>query len=155
MDMARTFYSQEFEGDTYARGKVNEIQISPKHAMEIASFIRKKRTSEAIAYLEQVVEGKKPVPFRRFNRKVAHKRGLSGWDAGRYPKKASKAYIRLLHSVVKNAEYLGLDTENLEIVHVAANRGRTFRGIFPRAMGRATPKRKETVNIEIVVREVQ
>ncbi|HNS83386.1 MAG TPA: 50S ribosomal protein L22, partial [Methanolinea sp.] len=76
-------------------------------------------------------------------------------DAGRYPKKASHAYIRLLQSVVKNAEYIGLDTEKLEIVHVSANRGRGFRGMFPRAMGRATPKRRETVNIEIVVREVQ
>jgi large subunit ribosomal protein L22 len=155
MDMARTLYSRSFEGDTYARGKVNEIQVSPKHAMEIASFIQNKRTSEVIPYLQQVIEGKKPIPFRRFNRKVAHKRGLSGWDAGRFPKKASRAYIRLLHSVIKNAEYLGLDTENLEIVHAAANRGRAFRGIFPRAMGRATPKRRETVNIEIVVREVQ
>ncbi|MCQ8893435.1 MAG: 50S ribosomal protein L22 [Methanolinea sp.] len=155
MEMARTLYSREYTGDTYARGKVNEIQISPKHAIEIASFIRNKKTSDVISYLEQVIEGKKAIPFRRFNRKVAHKRGLDGWDAGRYPKKASAAYIRLLHSVIKNAEYLGLDTENLEIVHAAANRGRAFRGIFPRAMGRATPKRKETVNIEIVVREVQ
>jgi large subunit ribosomal protein L22 len=61
----------------------------------------------------------------------------------------------LIHSVTKNAEYLGLDTERLEIIHVAANRGRGSEGIFPRAMGRATPKRRETVNIEIVVKEVQ
>jgi len=155
IDMARTLYSQEFEGDTYARGKINEIQVSPKHAIEIAAFIRDMKASEAISSLEQVVVGKKPVPFRRFNRNVAHKKGISGWDAGRYPKKASQAYIRLLRSVIKNAEYLGLDTDNLEIVHVAANRGRAFRGVFPRAMGRATPKRRETVNIEIVVREVQ
>lgn len=142
-----------FEGETFARGKASEVQISPKHAIEIASFIRHRKVSEAISYLTQVVEGKKPIPFFRFKRKVAHKRGLSGWCAGRYPKKASKAYLRLLHSVVKNAEYLGLDTENLEIVHVAANRGRAYRGIFPRAMGRATPKRKETVNIEIIAKE--
>jgi large subunit ribosomal protein L22 len=61
----------------------------------------------------------------------------------------------LIHSVTKNAEYLGLDTEHLEIINVAANRGRGFEGIFPRAMGRASPKRRETVNIEIVVKEVQ
>lgn len=155
MDMARTLYSQNIGGDNVARGKANELPISPKHAMEIASFLKSKRTNEAISYLEQVIDQKKAIPFRRFNRKVAHKRGLPGWDAGRYPKKASHAYIRLIQSVVKNAEYIGLDTENLEIVHVSANRGRGLRGIFPRAMGRATPKRRETVNIEIVVREVQ
>jgi large subunit ribosomal protein L22 len=154
MDMARTGYSTALEGDTLARGKANELPISPKHAMEIARFIRNKKTGEAVAYLEEVVAQKKAIPFRKFNRKVAHKRGLPGWDAGRYPKKASLAYIRLIHSVTKNAEYLGLDIENLRIVHVAANRGRGFEAFFPRAMGRATPKRRETVNIEIVVREV-
>jgi large subunit ribosomal protein L22 len=155
MDMARTGYSTPVSGDTMARGKANELPISPKHAMEIARFIRNKKTGEVVAYLEEVVAAKKAIPFRKFNHKVAHKRGLSGWDAGRYPRKASLAYIRLIQSVTKNAEYLGLDTGNLRIIHAAANRGRGFEGMFPRAMGRATPKRRETVNIEIVVQEVQ
>ena len=155
MHMARTEYSLKFEGGNYARGKANELPISPKHAIEIASFIKNKQTNEMITYLGMVVAGKKAIPFRKFNRDVAHKRGLIGWDAGRYPKKASLAYIRLLESVKKNAEYIGLDQEKLEIVHVSANRGRGQRAFFPRAMGRATPKRRETVNIEIVVREVE
>ena len=155
MIMARTDYSQKIEGENVARGKVNEVPVSPKHAIEIASFIKDKRADEAVAYLEEVVAGKKAIPFRKFNRNVAHKRGLSGWDAGRYPKKASEAYIRLLNSVTRNAEYIGLDAEKLQIVHVSANRGRGLKGFFPRAMGRATPKRRETVNIEIIVREVE
>ncbi len=155
MDMARVEYSRKFEGDMFARGKVNEVSISPKHSIEIAGFIKNKRINEAIAYLNDVVALKKAIPFRRFNRNVAHKRGLPGnWDAGRYPVKASKTYIRLLESVKKNAEYLGLDAENLKIVHVSANRGRAHKSFFPRAMGRATPKVRETVNIEIIAREV-
>ncbi len=142
------------EGDNIARAKANELPISPKHAIEIADFIKNKTTKEAIAYLEDVVDLKKAIPFKKFNRNVAHKRGLDKWDAGRFPVKASGSYIRLLKSAEKNAEYIGLDTENLKIVHVAANRGRAFRAIFPRAMGRATPKRRETVNIEVIVREV-
>jgi len=153
--MARIEYSKKFEGDMFARGKVNEVSVSPKHSIEIASFIRNKPINEAIAYLNDVVALKKAVPFRRFNRNVAHKRGLPGnWDAGRYPVKASRIYIRLLESVKKNAEYLGLDAENLKIIHVSANRGRAHKAVFPRAMGRATPKARETVNIEIVAREV-
>ena len=155
MDMARIEYSKKFEGDMFARGKVNEVNVSPKHSIEIASFIRNKRINDAISYLNDVVALKKAIPFRRFNRNVAHKRGLPGnWDAGRYPVKASKIYIKLLESVKKNAEYLGLDAENLKIVHVSANRGRAHKAVFPRAMGRATPKVHETVNIEIVAREV-
>jgi large subunit ribosomal protein L22 len=155
MNMARIDYSQKISGDTIARAKANELNMSPKHSIEIATFIRHQRVNEAIAYLKDVIGLKKAVPFRRFNRNVAHKRGLPGnWDAGRYPVKASKAYIRVLESVKKNAEYIGLDADNLEIIHVSANRGRAQKSFFPRAMGRATPKVRETVNIEIVVREV-
>jgi len=155
MDMARTAYSQKLEGENLARGKANELSISPKHSIEIASYIRHKQVNDAIAYLSDVIALKKAIPFKRFNRNVAHKRGLPDtWDAGRYPVKASKAYIRLLESVKKNAEYIGLDAEKLEIVLVSANRGRAQKSFFPRAMGRATPKVRETVNIEIVAKEV-
>jgi large subunit ribosomal protein L22 len=155
MNMARIDYSQKISGDTIAKAKANELNMSPKHSIEIATFIRHQRVNDAIAYLNDVIGLKKAIPFRRFNRNVAHKRGLPGnWDAGRYPVKASRAYIRVLESVKKNAEYIGLDADNLEIIHVSANRGRAQKSFFPRAMGRATPKVRETVNIEIVVREV-
>ena len=155
MAMARTDYSLKIEGDEVARAKANELPISPKHAIEIAAFLKGKTTREAIEYLEDVVALKKAIPFKRFNRNVAHKKGLDKWDAGRYPVKASEGYLKLLRSVEKNAEYIGLDTENLEIFSVSANRGRRQRGIFPRAMGRATPKFAESVNIEILVKEAQ
>lgn len=142
-------------GDQFARAKANELPVSPKHAIEIARFIRNQDVNRAISYLTDVVEKKKAVPFRRFNRNVAHKRGLEGWDAGRYPVKASQGYIKLLESIKKNAEYSGLDADRLVIVHAAANRGRGQKAFFPRAMGRATPKRRETVNIEVIVQEVQ
>jgi large subunit ribosomal protein L22 len=155
MAMARIDYSNKIAGDNIARGKANELPMSPKHSIEIANFIRHQHVNDAIDYLNEVIALKKAIPFRRFNRNVAHKRGLPGnWDAGRYPVKASKAYIRVLNSVKKNAEYIGLDAENLEIIHVTANRGRAQKSFFPRAMGRASPKVRETVNIEIVVREV-
>ncbi|KAF5088477.1 Ribosomal protein L22p/L17e [anaerobic digester metagenome] len=154
MDMARTEYSAKIEGENVARAKANELPVSPKHSIEIARFIRNMTTTDAKAYLADVVALKKAIPFKRFNRNVAHKRGLSKWPAGRYPVKAAEAYIKLLGSVEKNAEYIGLDTEKLLISHVAANTGRGLKAFFPRAMGRATPKRRETVNIEIVVTEV-
>jgi large subunit ribosomal protein L22 len=140
MNMARIDYSQKISGDTIAKAKANELNMSPKHSIEIATFIRHQRVNDAIAYLNDVIGLKKAIPFRRFNRNVAHKRGLPGnWDAGRYPVKASRAYIRVLESVKKNAEYIGLDADNLEIIHVSANRGRAQKSFFPRAMGRATP----------------
>ena len=154
MAMARTGYSKEIEGEEIARAKANEVDISPKHAFEIARFIRRMRTDDAIEYLTGVVALEKAIPLRVHNKKVPHRHGLQGWHTGRYPQKAAKVYIRLLNAVQKNAEYIGLDTANLKIVHVQANRGRRHVAFFPRAMGRATPKNRETVNIEVIVKEV-
>ncbi|MCP1662983.1 MAG: 50S ribosomal protein L22 [Methanocalculus sp. MSAO_Arc1] len=154
--MARTDYIMKIEGENIAKAKANELNCSPKHAIEIASFIRHKDVDFAIDYLNDVILKKKAIPFGRFRRKVAHQKTLKGPVCqGRFPVKASKEYVRLLNSVKKNAEYAGLATDNLEIVHAAANRGRSMKGIFPRAMGRATPKARETVTIEVIVREVE
>jgi large subunit ribosomal protein L22 len=143
------------EGENIARGKVNELPVSPKHSIEIADYIRNKRVADAITELHEIIAQKRPLPFKTFNKNVPHRHGLTGWDAGRYPKKATLAVIKLLESVKKNAEYSGLDTEKLKIVHISANRGRAHRAFFPRAMGRATPKIRESVNIEIIVKEVE
>lgn len=144
----------EIGGEDIARAKANEVDISPKHAFEIARFIRRMRTDDAIEYLTRVAALEKAIPLRVYNKKVPHRRGLVRWHTGRYPQKAAKVYIRLLNAAQKNAEYIGLDAANLKIVHVQANRGRRHEAFFPRAMGRATPKNRETVNIEVIVREV-
>jgi len=154
MAMARTGYSMVIGGDNIARAKANELDISPKHAFEIARFIRRMRTDDAIEYLSKVVTLEKAIPFRVYNKKVPHRHGLAGWHTGRYPQKAARVYIKLLNAAKKNAEYIGLDSANTRIVHVQANRGRRHEAYFPRAMGRATPKNRETVNIEVIVREV-
>lgn len=153
MNMARFDYSNQVTGKDIARGRVNEAPISPKHAIEIADFIKGMKLDDASAYLQSVLALEKPIPFKRFNRDVPHRKGLVGWDAGRYPQKASRVYLRLLNNVRKNAEYNGLEGEQLRIVHVSANRGIRRRSFMPRAMGRATPKDRQTVNIEMVVRE--
>lgn len=153
MNMTRFEYSNQVTGKDIARGRVNEAPISPKHAIEIADFIKGMKLDDASAYLQSVLALEKPIPFKRFNRDVPHRKGLVGWDAGRYPQKASRVYLRLLNNVRKNAEYNGLEGEQLRIVHVSANRGIRRRSFMPRAMGRATPKDRQTVNIEMVVRE--
>ncbi|MDD4254773.1 MAG: 50S ribosomal protein L22 [Methanofollis sp.] len=153
--MARIGYSMQIEGENLARSKANEVSVSPKHSIEIAHFIRGMKADAALEYLEAVVAKKKAIPFKRFNMDVAHKKGLVGWDAGRYPVKASGEFITLIKAAQKNGEYAGLDARKLVIIHAMANRGRSTRGVFPRAMGRATPKMRESVNIELILREVE
>ena len=47
-------------------------------------------------------------------------------------------YYTCLDAVEANAEFKGLNTENLKITHIAAHRGRRIRKFIPRAFGRAS-----------------
>lgn len=125
-----------------------ELHISRKQARELSKAIKGKNVVAARKLLEEVSMLKRAVPFKRYNTGVPHKRGMY---AGRYPQKAAKEFLRVLKNAESNATYKGLDTEAMKISHIATKKGHTFMGTFPRAQGRATPKRHETVSIEIVL----
>ena len=113
------------------------------------------RANLARAYLEDVIALKRAIPFKRYRRNVAHRHGLVGWDAGRYPEKAAKAVLIVLDNALANAEYKGMESEKMRIFHAGTKKGRTIQGWMPRAMGRATPKNTETVSVEMVLTEVK
>ena len=137
-----------------ARAMGLELHISPKHAREICRTLKGMRAKVAQTYLEDVIALKRPVPFKRYARNVAHKHGLYKADAARYPQKAARAILITLESAIANAEYKGLEPDKMKIYHAGTHRGRTIRGWMPRAMGRATPKNTETVSVELILTEV-
>lgn len=132
-----------------------ELHISPKHAREICRTLRGMRANLARAYLEDVIALKRAIPFKRYRGNVAHRHGLVGWDAGRFPEKAAKAVLNVLDNALANAEYKGMESEKMRIFHAGTKKGRTIQGWMPRAMGRATPKNTETVSVEMVLTEVK
>lgn len=154
--MGKVKYSTEndIDPETTAKAMAYELHISPKHAHEVCEAIKGKKVEDAEAYLEDVLDMKAAVPFKRYKKKVPHRRGLEKWYAGRYPLRATAEILKLLRNARGNAEYKGLDTEALRVWRVATKRGRTIRGIMPRAFGRATPKNTDTVTVEIILREV-
>ena len=129
------------------------LKVSPKHCVEICSAIRGMDVAKAKAYLNDVIEMKKAVPFKRHNRDVGHRKGMKGWAAGRYPVKASKAILTVIENAEANAEYKGMDVENLKIEHISSHRGMVIRGAKPRAFGRVTPFNTPTTHIQIVLVE--
>ena len=129
------------------------LKVSPKHAVEICNKIRGMKVENAKNYLEDVIEMKKAVPFKRHNKKVGHRRGLGGWPTGRYPVKAATQILDVLQNAEANAEYKGLDTENLKIMHISSHRGYIIRGWTSRAFGRASPFNTPTTHIQIVLGE--
>ena len=137
------------EKTSKAMGK--ELHISRKQAHEIATAIKGMKLDMAQKFLENVAALKQAVPYKRFTRNIPHRKGMC---SGRYPQKAAKEFLCIIKNAQSNATYKGLDPESMRIIHVETKKGHTYMGQFPRAQGRATPKRQETVTVEMIA-EVQ
>ena len=85
---------------------------------------------------------------------MGHRKG-KGFGPGRFPKKAAQAILDVIEAAESNAEYKGLDPENMLVLHISANQGRVFEGMKPRARGRSTPWNAETTNVEIILKEME
>ncbi|MEM1586251.1 MAG: 50S ribosomal protein L22 [Candidatus Bathyarchaeia archaeon] len=140
-----------YEPTSMARASGRELRISPKAAREICAAIRGMMLEEAKEFLRKVIAKKVAVPYRRYKKKLPHRRGLDG--AGRYPVKAASKILEVLESAEANAEYKGLNTENLRIIHASAYPGAKIKRYMPRAFGRATPKFETLCHVEIVLQE--
>ncbi|MFT4921764.1 MAG: large subunit ribosomal protein L22 [Haloarculaceae archaeon] len=146
-------YSVDADPDTTAKAMLRERQMSHKHSKAIAREIKGKTAGEAVSYLEDVIAGEQAVPFRQHNSGVGHRKDIDGWDAGRFPEKASEAFLDLLENAVGNAEHQGFDGETMEIMHVAAHKVGESQGRKPRAMGRASPWNTPEVDVELILEE--
>lgn len=134
------------ENEKRARAAGISLPISIKHSVEVCSFIRNKKLESAMEQLREVVAGKRAVPYKRYNRDLAHKKGMA---AGRYPKKTCLEIIKILESVKANAEEKGLG-ENLVIKHVSANKAST-----PWRYGRHRRRKAKRTHITVVVEEFE
>ena len=147
-----SFKESEPEGMAKASGR--DLKISPKAAREICGAIRKMKLEEARRFLQDVIDKKRPVPYRRYKKKVPHKAGIEGWHAGRYPVKAALEIMKVLNGLEANAEDKGLYVERLRIVHAAAQRARIIKRYVPRAFGRSSPNFDQYCHVELVVKEI-
>ncbi|MFT0899187.1 50S ribosomal protein L22 [Candidatus Methanoprimaticola sp. MG2] len=145
-------YTAIADADTTAKALGREMPVSPKFAREVAGMIRGMKVETARQALEDVIDKKRAVPLKRYNKRVSHKPGVG---PGRYPVKAAKAILGVLNSAVSNAEYKGLNVDNMAIATISVARGRVIPGHMPRAHGRATQWNQETVNLEIIIEEVE
>jgi len=150
----------DIEESKIAKAVIRDSPISFKEAYEVCKIIRGMSLSEAKDLLRKVIELKEPIPYVRYKRSIAHRKGLgSRWNKwgspiGRYPVKVSKYILKLLENVENNAVSKGLESSKLRIVHIAAHRGPYLKRWTPRAFGRATPWFRTHTSVEVVVAEV-
>jgi len=129
-----------------ARAKGLNLSISHKFAIEICSFIRGKSVPKMRRYLAEVLELKKPIPFKFYKMDLPHQKSRQG--PGRYPINAVRAVLGVLNSAVSNAEDRGMRAEDLFIEAAIANKGpSTWR------YGRQARRKAKRAHVEIVVKE--
>ncbi len=145
--MAQQKYAAtEFNAEHMARARGLSLPISVKKSVEICDLIRFKNLQKAKDILNNIMLKNMPVPLKKFNRGVAHKKGkIAG---GSYPINASKEILAVLKSAESNAQFKGLDTSSMIIKHICAHKAKK-QPHYGRMRGR-TMKR---THIEIILEE--
>ena len=116
------------------------LPISTKTSVAICRFIKGKTINQAVDYLEEVAKGKKVMPMKG---EIPHRKG-KGIMSGRYPKRASEHFIKLLRSLSANSNNNGI--ENPIMVEAVAN-------VANKPFGRFGRTRKKRTHVSIKVME--
>ncbi len=136
----------KFNSELMARALGRDVAVSTKQSIEIANHLRHRKLTQAKSLMEMVIQKKHAVPFKRFTDGVGHRPGKLA--SGRYPVKAAKAFLNLLESVEANAQTKGLNTSELEIIHICAHKAHS-----PVHYGRHSGREFKRSHIEVVVQE--
>jgi large subunit ribosomal protein L22 len=144
---------EELDPEKTVRASAREIRVSHKSAREVCRTIKGMMLAKAKQYLKDVISKKKPVPYRRFTKKLGHRHGLEKTYAGRYPIKTAKYVLKLLEGAEANAENKGLDIDRLQIIHAATSQGMKVKRFTPRAQGRSSPQYETLSHVEMVLQE--
>ena len=154
--MPKWGYSLTEEGldpEKTVKASGREVRVSRKSAYEVCRTIKGMMLPKAKAYLRDVIRKKKPVPFRRYEKKSGHRHGLDKAHAGKYPIKTAGQVLKVLAGAEANAENKGLDTERMRIIHACAYPGMKIKRFKPRAQGRSSPKNETMTHIEVALEE--
>ena len=147
-------FSFPYDPEIHAAARGTGLNISPKAAREVCKALKGMDLEKAKNYLGRVIKMDQAVPFKRHDGKVGHRRG-KGMSTGRYPVKTAAAILKVIESAGNNGEAIHIDIENWRILHIATSRGVSVESRFPRARGRATPKMRESANVEVVLEEIK
>ncbi|MFH1801338.1 MAG: uL22 family ribosomal protein [archaeon] len=107
--------------EAVARGL--NAHLSTKQSAAICRFIKGKKIETAVEDLEKVIVKKKAVPMKG---EIAHRKGRI--MSGKYPKKASEYFIKMLKTLNANCSVNGL--ENPVISEAVANKASKPYGRF-------------------------
>lgn len=154
--MAKKSYQLKVKNEKkIAKACATNEPVSLKYATEMCREIKGKPVDKIEAFLQRIIKHEDYLPLRRYVKKMAHRKGdaKSGTKTGKYPEKLCKSFLNLIESAKANADFKGLDTENLLIYHAFASMG--FRRFSAQPKGKIGGKRrrKKSAHIEIMLIE--
>eukprot|EP00657_Telonema_sp_P-1_P009545 TRINITY_DN378_c0_g1_i3.p1 TRINITY_DN378_c0_g1~~TRINITY_DN378_c0_g1_i3.p1 ORF type:complete len:195 (+),score=73.40 TRINITY_DN378_c0_g1_i3:139-723(+) len=137
------------------KAKGSDLRVHFKNTRETAMAIKNMNLVAAKKYLEDVMDKKRAIPFRRFCGGVgrtaqANASGATNGQA-RWPKKSCQFVLGLLRNAEANAETKDLDTDRLFVSHIQVNRAVQQRRRTYRAHGRINPYMSHPCHIEIIL----
>jgi large subunit ribosomal protein L22 len=144
---------EELDPEKTVKASGREVRVSHKAAREVCRTIKGMMLPKAKQYLRDVMTKKKPVPYKRFTKKLGHRHGLEKAFVGKYPVKVAEHVLRVVEGAEANAENKGLDIDRLCIIHASASQGMKMKRYAPRAQGRTTPHYDILCHIEIALEE--
>ncbi len=104
------------------KAKLNYLRIAPRKVRSAAVLIRGKKVSEAELQLENLL------------------------------KRSATPILKLVRSAVAGAKHdFGIEKSELTVKEIKVNQGPALKRSLPRAFGRATPIRKQSSHIELVL----
>ena len=117
--------------------------------------IEGKKVKRVEEFLQNMIEKKEFLPLRRYNKKVAHRKGNAQdkVKSGRYPLKVAKAFLGVIESAKANADYKGLDTDNLFVKHGFTSMGYGRATHQPKGKISGKRRTRKSAHIEIILQE--
>jgi len=140
-----------------AKATLKNAGISLKYSTEMFREIKGRPVDKSIKRLGRIAEKEEALPLRKYNKKVAHRKGdaKSGVKSGRYPAKAAKRFVELLELAKANADFKGLDTEKLLVLHGHASQGFSRQSLQPKGRIGGKVRQRKSTHLEVVVTEVK
>ncbi|PIN70483.1 50S ribosomal protein L22 [Candidatus Woesearchaeota archaeon CG11_big_fil_rev_8_21_14_0_20_43_8] len=139
-------YSAQYDPEKQARAIGVDLNISVKHAVNVCNMIRSRALAQAKTMLEEVIAEKRVVPYRRYKKDLAHKKG--NMTAGRTPVKTTKEILMIIKSAEANAINKGFNASSLVISHISVQKAAN-QWHYGRSRGRVMKR----AHLEIVLEE--
>ncbi len=153
----QAYQIQKINAKKTAKAMMKNRPVSLKYSLELMAKIKGQRVDKSMAYIQRIINHEEFLPLRTYKKKMGHRKGETKHmtKVGRYPTRVMNTFLDLLNSVKANADYKGLDSDNLLITHMFASQG--FSRMSSQSQGRIAGKmrKRKATHLEVVVQEAR